>query len=288
VEIGKFKISWVLIVFIILIGYVLIPDSEQVVDLNKPIGVEHIPSDVGDNIGIVARIKVSGPIFSQKVPLSGYRGPVTYADEFVRKLRALAEDELVKGIVVEFNTPGGTTTGSLLISEAIREARTQKPVYGFVTDLSASGGVWSMVAAKKVYAQPGSLVGSIGVLGTTLFQYDQLRSIGNLLAGSVEAKEITGRVMYMGEGKPFGSPFYKPTEEDIKKYRALRRCVISKRKNSKSWGHASSVPNRQLRSDSSTARCTGGISRMWSARIRIWSISACSLSISPAQNAIRR
>lgn len=94
---------------------------------------------------------------------------------------------------------------------------TGKPVIAFVEGLAASGGVWAIVGANKIYADYGSLVGSIGILGPTLSFYNQpIATQGGLFGGGVTTRSgIEQVVISAGRGKDLGNPFRRPSPEEI-------------------------------------------------------------------------
>jgi protease IV len=89
------------------------------------------------------------------------------ADKVVTALRNAFKDEKTKGIILRMNTPGGSPVQSRYINREIvrlKEKHPDMPVYAVVSDICASGGYYIAAAADKIYADEGSIVGSIGVL----------------------------------------------------------------------------------------------------------------------------
>ena len=81
----------------------------------------------------------------------------------IKAIRDAAKDDKVAAIVLRIDSPGGSALASDLIW---REAeRTTKPVVASLSDVAASGGYYVAVAADKIVAAPGTLTGSIGVVG---------------------------------------------------------------------------------------------------------------------------
>jgi protease-4 len=144
---------------------------------------------------------------------------LTYGYDIVDTLKEAAEDDDIKGILMPFRTPGGTIFGSQAIFRAIKNYRedTGNPVVVYIEGMSASGGVMAMVAANNIYADYGSLIGSIGVLGPALTYYNKPMAIdgglfrrGIVTEGGIEKTSITA-----GRGKDIGNPYRKPSEEEI-------------------------------------------------------------------------
>lgn len=84
---------------------------------------------------------------------------------FVEALNEFAEDDNVAAIVLRIDSPGGSVIASDVMWNAVREAQAVKPVIASVGDVAASGGYYIASAADVIFAHPGSIVGSIGVVG---------------------------------------------------------------------------------------------------------------------------
>ena len=83
----------------------------------------------------------------------------------VKKLDELAANELVKGVVVRINSPGGSATASEAIRTALQRLAAAKPVVFSMGELAASGGYWITTIGAPILAEVGTITGSIGVFG---------------------------------------------------------------------------------------------------------------------------
>jgi protease IV len=94
----------------------------------------------------------------------------------------------VKGILVRFNTPGGTVDDSDEIYRALKEYETKYnvPIYGFVEGLCASGGMYIASAVQKIFATTPSIIGSIGVRFGPAFNF-----VGTMEKYGVQAVTLT-------------------------------------------------------------------------------------------------
>ena len=102
--------------------------------------------------------------------------PGAGADTIVEAIRTAAEDEAVAAIVLRIDSPGGSALASDLIW---REAqRTKKPVVASLSDTAASGGYYVAVGADRIVASPGTLTGSIGVVGGKIAVGGALEKVG--------------------------------------------------------------------------------------------------------------
>jgi protease-4 len=80
------------------------------------------------------------------------------------RLRELIDEDAVKGVLLSINSPGGTVGASKEIYAAVRDLAKVKPVVVSMLDQATSGGYYAASAATKIYANEGSLTGSIGVI----------------------------------------------------------------------------------------------------------------------------
>lgn len=97
------------------------------------------------------------------------------AEEFMKYIRDYTGEEKIKGVLVRVDSPGGAVGASQEINSAIREVREfyKKPVFVSGGGLVASGGVYSIMSADKIFVNKGVLFGSIGVL-TEVHDYSEL------------------------------------------------------------------------------------------------------------------
>ena len=84
-------------------------------------------------------------------------------DRFARIIEKLRKDEAVKAVVLRVNSPGGSVVASARIKAALDSLQTEKPVVASYGDYAASGGYWISAHAQRIFAQRGTLTGSIGV-----------------------------------------------------------------------------------------------------------------------------
>ena len=153
----------------------------------------------------VAKVSVSGPIKRDKgrpSPLSGPGG--TTADEVVEQIEAADDDEDVEALLVELNTPGGEVVPSDDIRRAVADF--DGPTVAYATDLCASGGYWIASGCDELWARDGSLVGSIGVIGSR-----------PNAAGLADKLGISYEQFTAGEYKDAGVPL-RDIEEDEREY----------------------------------------------------------------------
>lgn len=106
-------------------------------------------------------------IYAQGEILYGEGGPNYIAQGMINNaIREAVDNEEVKAIVLRVDSPGGNALTSDLIWREIQLAKRQKPVVVSMGNVAASGGYYISVGADKIYAQPNTITGSIGVFGT--------------------------------------------------------------------------------------------------------------------------
>lgn len=120
----------------------------------------------GNELRKIAVLEVDGVIqdtgeSGSLIQTSGYNH-----QDFMKKLNYIKEDDSVKGIIIKVNSPGGGVLESAEIHDKLVEIQkdTKKPVYISMGAMAASGGYYISTAAKKIYASPETLTGSLGVI----------------------------------------------------------------------------------------------------------------------------
>lgn len=114
----------------------------------------------------VAVIRVAGMIVPGRGRSFLVPGGLAGADTVVDLLRRAADDPAVRAVVVRVDSPGGDALASDFIRRAMVEVRQKgKPVVVSMGDVAASGGYWIASGADLIVAEPGTITGSIGVVG---------------------------------------------------------------------------------------------------------------------------
>ncbi|MDB6170615.1 MAG: signal peptide peptidase SppA, type [Verrucomicrobia bacterium] len=96
--------------------------------------------------------------------------------KFSRELRSLRQDDNIKAIVLRVNSPGGSAAASETIQRELRLARKVKPVVVSMGSYAASGGYWISTYSDRIFAEPTTITGSIGVFG---LQFDVQKLANN-------------------------------------------------------------------------------------------------------------
>lgn len=111
----------------------------------------------------LALIHVEGVIMGGRGQ-SGLLVDIGGIDAVIRQLHDARDDESIRAIVLRINSPGGSVPATQELGEEIRKVRSAgKPVIVSMGDVAASGGYWLAALADKVYANPSTITGSIGI-----------------------------------------------------------------------------------------------------------------------------
>ncbi len=116
-----------------------------------------------------------GAGFGPRVAVVELEGIILDVEDLLKDLKAYRENPLVRAVVLRINSPGGVVGPTQELHQAVLQVRKAgKPVVASLGAVAASGGYYVAVAADQIYANPGTLTGSIGVIM-------QLANVGELL-----------------------------------------------------------------------------------------------------------
>jgi protease-4 len=135
---------------------------------------------------------------------------VVNAARMVRYIQRLKERQNVKAIVMRVDSSGGSAEASDMIWRALQRANEEKPVIASLSDVAASGGYYLATGARYIYADEGTLTGSIGVVGGKL-----------VLSGLFEKIGVTVDVFQRGENAGLFSSVEKFSRKQRADYRDL-------------------------------------------------------------------
>lgn len=160
---------------------------------------------------IVPVLRFSGPI-GMVTPL---RPGLTVGTAAAAIDKAFALSKLPT-VAIIVNSPGGSPVQSHLIYKRIRQLASEKGkrVYVFCEDVAASGGYFLALAGDEIYADPSSVVGSIGVISASFGLEKAIAKLG-----------IERRVYTAGEQKGLLDPFLPEKREDVDRLKAIQRDV---------------------------------------------------------------
>jgi len=157
----------------------------------------------------VAIVRVEGVIMSGDPPIDPFGTPSgAYSGLVVDYLKQAQEDPEVKAVVLRVDSPGGSVVGSDEIHTQVLAMT--KPIVVSMGELAASGGYYVSAPADEIFANPGTLTGSIGVIS-------QFIHIGGLL----EEYGVEVTTIKSGEFKDIGSLFRSMSAEEIATWQAI-------------------------------------------------------------------
>ena len=126
---------------------------------------------------------------------------VTSSTDIINYLKKSEQDKTIKGIILEINSPGGTAIGSKEIADEVKKMN--KPVVAWIRSVGASGAYWVASASDSIVADPLSITGSIGVIGSYL-EFE----------GLFDKYGINYERLVTGKFKDTGSPYRALTNEE--------------------------------------------------------------------------
>jgi len=145
---------------------------------------------------------VSGDVETEaKIGVVEIKGEISTADSTVSLIRKYNQDELVTAILIRVDSPGGSVSASQEMLEAIQSIK--KPVAISMGSMAASGGYYVSCAGPRIFANAGTLTGSIGVISQMMEFKDLLEFI-----------KVKVTTVKTGELKDSGSPFREMNETD--------------------------------------------------------------------------
>ena len=131
----------------------------------------------------------------QKIELSG---PIMDVSKTLEDIEKAKLDKNIKGIMLVVNSPGGAVAPSVELAYAIKELKEIKPVVVYASGVIASGSYYASIWANKIIANPGSMVGSIGVIMQGVNAEELMSKIG-----------VSTQTVKAGKFKESGTPTRK-------------------------------------------------------------------------------
>jgi protease IV len=168
---GKTLLVLVIVIVVVFIGAVIIGIAAK---------------GMGDRIGVVE-----------------IEGVISQSGDAMEDIVRFKEDDSIKGVILRINSPGGSAGPAQEIFREVRKLREKKKVYVSMGSVCASGGYYIASAADRIYANPASITGSIGVIMEQTVIEDLLKKIG-----------VQTNTLKAGEFKDVGSPFRKMRPEE--------------------------------------------------------------------------
>lgn len=148
-----------------------------------------------------------GGDFTQRNKLAIIRveGVIAESEDIIRQIKKYREEPAVKGIILRIDSPGGGVGPSQEIYGEVLKTTSEKKVVVSMGGLAASGGYYIACAAHRIFANPGTITGSIGVIMAFSNFEELMKKLG-----------LKTTVIKSGRHKDIGSPVRELTEEEKK------------------------------------------------------------------------
>mgnify|MGYP000218084346 FL=1 len=140
-------------------------------------------------------------------------GLISNSQYIVNQVKKFRQDKRIRGIILRIDSPGGAVGPSQEIyDEVLKTRESGKTIYASMGALAASGGYYIASAAEKIFANPGTLTGSIGVI-----------MVFSNAKGLMEKIGLQPEIVKAGEYKDIGSPARAMTQKE----RNLLQSVVT-------------------------------------------------------------
>jgi signal peptide peptidase SppA len=160
--------------------------------------------------GAVAVLPIQGVMAQRATEMEKACAGLVSVDEIAAQFRALVANEDVSAIVLDWDSPGGSTYGVQEFADEVRAARGTKPIVSQVNSLMASAAYWVGSAADEIVVTPGGRAGSIGVY-----------SIHEDISGMLEQQGVVPTIIKEGEHKIAAHPFGPLSKEGREQLESL-------------------------------------------------------------------
>ena len=173
--------------------------------------MEFVPARLRRGAAVVPVVRLSG-LIGAVTPLR----PGMTLSGIARTLERAFAMKNAKALALVINSPGGSPVQSRQIYLRIRQLAAEKklPVLVFVEDVAASGGYMIACAGDEIFCDPSSIMGSIGVVGSSFGFQELIKKIG-----------VERRVYTAGERKAMLDPFLPENPDDVARVKAIQREI---------------------------------------------------------------
>ena len=143
--------------------------------------------------------------FGEKIGVIDLDGVILDSTTFNAQLKKFADDDSIKAIIIHVNSPGGGVAASEEIYRAVKRVRDEKKkrIVASISTVGASGAYYVSSATNKIFADSGSVVGSIGVIAEWVNYGDLMRWV-----------KLKSEVLTVGKFKDTGDPSREMTPEE--------------------------------------------------------------------------
>ena len=153
---------------------------------------------VGAAMALFSRVRTG-----EKIGLIRIQGAITDSSGIIKTLDRYADDPSIKAIVLRINSPGGGVAPSQEIYEEVKKAAAKKCIVVSMGSLAASGAYYISAPATRIFADPGTITGSIGVIMEVPDIHELMGKLG-----------VKAEVIKSGKNKDIASPFKSMSPEE--------------------------------------------------------------------------
>ena len=173
-----------------------------------------------ESLNVIATIRLNGPIINttnqsfMRIDSTNFIEP----QEIKKNLISL-EKLKPKVLIISISSPGGSVTATSSLEKIINDYKNKNniDIYFYTEELLASGGYWVATSGDKIFANYGSVIGSIGVSGPSWYFFNKPKSISTGILGQ-EIQTENGIEIFnqnAGASKDLYNPFRKPTSKEL-------------------------------------------------------------------------
>ena len=138
-----------------------------------------------------------------KIGIVEIEGSIADLKDVMADVVRFKEDDSIRGVIVRINSPGGAVGPTQEAASEIKKLRAKKKVYVSMGSVCASGGYYIAATGEKIYANPSTITGSIGVIMQQTVVEDLMKKIG-----------VQSNTIKAGSMKDVGNPFRKMTDSE--------------------------------------------------------------------------
>ena len=193
--------KWIFIIIVILLLAFISMIVAGILGLFFVVGSDIDSYESPDGDGNVALIKINGAILTDTSSSLFRNSEGTSSSDIVKRLNKIKNDNSIKAVIFEVNSPGGSGVAADEISRAIKNLN--KTTVAYVRDIGTSAAYWISSSTDYIIANRLSFVGSIGAIASYIE-----------ISGLLEEYNITYQRFVAGDYKDFGSPFREPSLEE--------------------------------------------------------------------------
>ena len=161
----------------------------------------------------VKKVKITS---SNAIGVIKLNGIIRDSNDIIKNLKDFTENKNIKAIILKINSPGGAVVPSQEIYREIMRLKKKRKIFAYIQSLGASGAYYVASATDKIFANPGSIIGSIGVI----IEFTNIEKLLDKIG-------IKGITIKSGKFKDVGNPTREMTDEEREYLKSLIMSVYN-------------------------------------------------------------